>query len=146
MNIEFEKKIGNNLRLIREQNGFTQEYVSTKLQLNGCDITRSALAKIEVGQRHIYLDELYHLKIILKTSFDEIFKIWFFKHNKKHPSFGCFLFFYDIYFMSQHLDILIYSNQRTVSKELQISNLKKVQLHKLDLLYSPLTSMLLASS
>ncbi len=75
MNIEFEKKIGNNLRLIREQNGFTQEYVSTKLQLNGCDITRSALAKIEVGQRHIYLDELYHLKIILKTSFDEIFKI-----------------------------------------------------------------------
>lgn len=75
MNIDFEKKIGNNIRLIREKNGFTQEYVSTKLQLQGCDITRSALAKIEVGQRHIYPDELYHLKTILKTNFEDIFNI-----------------------------------------------------------------------
>jgi len=75
MNTEFEKKIGNNLKTLRENCDFTQEYVSAKLQLNGCDITRSALAKIEVGQRHIYPDELYHLKNILKTSFDEIFKM-----------------------------------------------------------------------
>lgn len=75
MNIDFEKKIGNNIRLIREKNGFTQEYVSTKLQLHGCDITRSALAKIEVGQRHIYPDELYLLKTILKTNFEDIFKV-----------------------------------------------------------------------
>lgn len=75
MNTEFEKKIGNNLKTLREDCGFTQEYVSTKLQLYGCDITRSALAKIEVGQRHIYPDELYHLKTILKTNFDEIFKM-----------------------------------------------------------------------
>ena len=75
MNINIEKKIGNNIRTIRETNNFTQDYVATKLQLKGCDITRSALAKIEVGQRHIYLDEIILLKEILKTSYDEIFKM-----------------------------------------------------------------------
>lgn len=62
MNAEIEKKIGNNLRIIREKKGFTQEYVATKLQWNGCDITRSAVAKIEVGQRHLYPDEIILLK------------------------------------------------------------------------------------
>ena len=75
MNAEIEKKIGNNLRLIREKAGFTQEYVATKLQLSGCDITRSAVAKIEVGQRHLYPDEIILLKDILRTTYEEIFQI-----------------------------------------------------------------------
>ncbi len=75
MNIEIEKIIGNNLRKIREGRGFTQEYVATQLQLNGCDITRSALAKIEVGQRHLYPDEIILFKMILKTTYEEIFKL-----------------------------------------------------------------------
>ena len=58
MNIEYEKKLGKNIRFLRESAGFTQEYLSAQMQINGCDITRSALAKIEVGQRHIYPDEL----------------------------------------------------------------------------------------
>jgi len=41
----------------------------------GCDITRSALAKIEVGQRHIYPDEIILIKEILKISYDDIFNI-----------------------------------------------------------------------
>jgi len=47
--------------------------LSVKLQLLGCDITRSAVAKIEVGQRHIYVDELKCIKEILDVSFDDIF-------------------------------------------------------------------------
>lgn len=43
------------------------------MQINGCDITRSALAKIEVGQRHIYPDELKLFKELLNVSFDELF-------------------------------------------------------------------------
>ena len=58
MNKETEKKIGANIRNIRESVGMTQETLSAKLQLCGCDITRSALAKIEVGQRHLYPDEI----------------------------------------------------------------------------------------
>ena len=49
------------------------EWVAEQLQLNGCDITRSAVAKIEVGQRHLYPDEIILLKEILHTSYEEIF-------------------------------------------------------------------------
>lgn len=75
MNKEIEKKIGANIRNIRESVGMTQETLSAKLQLCGCDITRSALAKIEVGQRHMYPDEIILIKEILKTDFDEIFRL-----------------------------------------------------------------------
>ena len=75
MNAVIEKKIGGNIRKLREKAGFTQDYVATKLQLHGCDITRSAVAKIEVGQRHLYPDEIILLKSILKTTYDEIFDI-----------------------------------------------------------------------
>ena len=72
MNIEIEKQIGSNIRMLREKSGMTQEQLSAKMQVSGCDITRSALAKIEVGQRHLYPDEIIALKNILNVSFDEI--------------------------------------------------------------------------
>ena len=75
MNSLIEKKIGNNLRRLRESAGLTQEQVAAKLQLSGCDVTRSAVAKIEVGQRHLYPDEVILLKNILGASFDEIFDL-----------------------------------------------------------------------
>ncbi len=74
MNSEIEKKIGSNIRSLRERKGITQEILSAKLQVAGCDITRSALAKIEVGQRHLYPDEILQIKTILNVSFDDIFK------------------------------------------------------------------------
>ena len=73
MNKEMETRIGNNIRVLREQKGMTQDTLSAKLQLRGCDITRSALAKIEVGQRHLYPDEILLLKEILGVAFDDIF-------------------------------------------------------------------------
>ena len=51
----------------------TQETLATKLQLGGCDITRSAVAKIEVGQRHLYPDEIILIKETLNTDFETIF-------------------------------------------------------------------------
>ena len=75
MNCSIEKKVGNNIRNLREKAGFTQEYVATKLQLAGCDITRSAVAKIEVGQRHLSPDEIILLKQILNAEYEDIFSI-----------------------------------------------------------------------
>lgn len=74
MNPQYEKKVGKNICRLREGKKMTQEQLSAKLQTRGCDITRSALAKIEVGQRHLYPDEVYHIKNILKISYDEIFE------------------------------------------------------------------------
>ena len=73
MNGEFERVIGNNIKQLREKSGMTQEQLSAKLQVNGCDITRSAVAKIEVGQRHIYPDEIKLIKEILNVTYDDIF-------------------------------------------------------------------------
>ncbi len=75
MNPKVEKMVGNNIRRLRESKGITQEQLAAKLQLNGCDITRSALAKIEVGQRHLYPDEIILIKQILHISYDELFQI-----------------------------------------------------------------------
>ena len=75
MNPDIEKKVGRNIRILREKSKLTQDQVAAKLQLCGCDITRSAVAKIEVGQRHLYPDEIILLKDILKTDYDHIFDI-----------------------------------------------------------------------
>ena len=74
MNKNIEKSIGNNIRNLRESRGLTQELLAAMLQLQGVDITRSALAKIEVGQRHIYPDEMIAIKKVLRVSYDEIFE------------------------------------------------------------------------
>ena len=50
MNAKVEKQIGNNVRKLREMAGLTPEQVAARLQVVGCDITRSAVAKIEVGR------------------------------------------------------------------------------------------------
>ena len=75
MNAVTEKKIGSNIRALRERAALTQEQVAARLQVNGCDITRSAVAKIEVGQRHLYPDEIILLKTILNATYEEIFDI-----------------------------------------------------------------------
>lgn len=73
MNKEIEMRIGNNIKKVRESIGMTQEELATSLQLKGCDITRSAIAKIEVGQRHLYPDEIILIKETLNTDFETIF-------------------------------------------------------------------------
>ena len=73
MNIAVEKRIGKNIRNLREKAGLTQEMLSAQLQVRGCDITRSALAKIEVGQRHLYPDEIILLRELLCTTYEELF-------------------------------------------------------------------------
>jgi len=73
MDKEFERQMGQRIRQVRERRNMTQEQLAAQLQTRGCDVTRSALAKIEVGQRHIYPDELKCLKEILRVSYEELF-------------------------------------------------------------------------
>ena len=73
MNREAEYKIGQNIKTAGEKTKITQDVLAAKLQLKGCDITRSAIAKIEVGQRHLYPDEIILIKEILNIDFDTIF-------------------------------------------------------------------------
>ncbi len=72
MNVEYEKRVGINIRTLRNKNKLTQDQLAAKLQVLGCDITRSALAKIEVGQRHLYPDEIKALKEIFDVPYELI--------------------------------------------------------------------------
>ncbi len=72
MNTEYEKLLGSRIRFFREERQLTQEQLSARMQINGCDVTRSALAKIEVGQRHLYVDELKLIKEILNVSYGDL--------------------------------------------------------------------------
>ncbi len=70
MDFSYDKQVGGQIRRLREGLGLTQEQIAARLQVRGCDMTRSALAKIEVGQRHIYLQELRCLRDVLETTYD----------------------------------------------------------------------------
>ncbi len=72
MDINYDRIVGKKIRDIRTSRNLTQDEFSAKLQINGCDLTRSALAKIEVGQRHIYLDELKIIVNVLKISYNDL--------------------------------------------------------------------------
>lgn len=73
MNYTYDRMMGQNIKRIREQAGLTQDQVAAQLQTLGCDMTRSALAKVEVGQRHIYSWEIRALKKALNVSYEELF-------------------------------------------------------------------------
>ncbi|MBQ4612779.1 MAG: helix-turn-helix transcriptional regulator [Clostridia bacterium] len=75
MNAKIEKQIGQNIKLLREKAGLTQELLAAKLQVRGCDITRSSVAKIEAGQRHLYPDEILLIKDILNVPYEDIFYV-----------------------------------------------------------------------
>ena len=56
MDLEYSKAVGAAIRAARLARGTTQEQLAAKAQPAGCDLTRSALAKIECGQRSGYPD------------------------------------------------------------------------------------------
>ena len=74
MNTIFDKRVGRNIRMLRRDKNWTQDQLAAKLQTHGCDITRSTMAKLEVGQRHIYADEIYALKEIFGCSYEQLFE------------------------------------------------------------------------
>ena len=73
MDQQYSERMGRHLAKLRQDKGLTQEQLAARLQVQGCDLTRSALAKIEVGQRHLYPDEIKALSVVLGISYEKIF-------------------------------------------------------------------------
>ena len=73
MDYSYDYAVGQQVRAAREKRGLTQEQLSARLQTAGCDqLTRSAVAKIEAGQRHIYVAELKAFRDILDVPFERL--------------------------------------------------------------------------
>ena len=72
MDYEYDSVVGQQIRAVRETRGMTQEQLAAQLQIRDCDVTRSAVAKMEVGQRHIYAVELRALRDILNVPYETL--------------------------------------------------------------------------
>lgn len=70
MDYSYDSIVGRQIRAAREARKLTQEQLAARLQTGGCDVTRSAVAKMEVGQRHIYAAELRALRDILDVPYE----------------------------------------------------------------------------
>ena len=66
--------IGQNIRRIRLSKGIGQTELVRLLQLQGIDMTRESLVKIERGIQHIYASQLKGIRDALETTYDELLK------------------------------------------------------------------------
>ncbi len=71
--IKSDKHLGSNIRKFRTAEHMTQEQLCAQLQIQGCDIARGTLAKIEAGIRHISVRELIAIKYVLDVPYEELF-------------------------------------------------------------------------
>jgi len=69
-----EIHIGANIREIRTQRGIGQTEFVRLLQLQGIEMTRETLVKIERGIQHIQATQLMGIRDVLETSYDELLK------------------------------------------------------------------------
>ena len=69
-----DKNIGWNIRRIRTEQGIGQTELVRLLQLEGINITRESLVKIERGIQHISGSQLRAIRNCLNTTYDELLK------------------------------------------------------------------------
>ena len=69
---EFDRKLGQKIQQYRLAQGLTQGQLAARLQTQGCDLTRSSIAKIEVGQRRISGREIKNFCIALEISYEAL--------------------------------------------------------------------------
>lgn len=68
-----DRCIGDNLRVLRDKHGISQETLCAQLQLRGCDIARSCYAKYEAGELNVRVSVLIALKEIYSCTYDDFF-------------------------------------------------------------------------
>ena len=65
--------LGQRIGKARNAKGLTQEQVTARLQLFGCDMSRGTYGKIEAGIRHISVEELNAIKEVLEMRYEDFF-------------------------------------------------------------------------
>lgn len=66
--------IGKNIRDLRKEKGLGQTELVRLLQLEGIDMTRETLVKIERETQHIQATQLRGIRDILNTAYEELLK------------------------------------------------------------------------
>lgn len=68
-----DRNMGNNLKILREKHGISQEKLCVLLQRRGCDIGRTTYAKYENGELNIKVSVIIELRKIYECSYDDFF-------------------------------------------------------------------------
>lgn len=71
--IKSNSSLGNAIRSLRVDCGFGVEELVRRLQLDGYDITRQCLYKIESGNHHVSVELLRLLKNIFEVPYERFF-------------------------------------------------------------------------
>ena len=71
--LRVDKGLGENLKRLRMENGYSQEKLCAELQRRSCDIGRTTYAKYEGGELNIKVSVLVELKKIYGCSYDDFF-------------------------------------------------------------------------
>ncbi len=66
---------GVNVAIFRKEMGISQRELADKLQIEGLDIDKNAVQRIECGKRFVTDIELIVLSKVLNRTFDELLKI-----------------------------------------------------------------------
>ena len=66
--------IGANIKAVRKQKNIRQVDLVRLLQLEGIEMTRESLVKIENGSQHIRASQLRGIRNALHTTYDELLK------------------------------------------------------------------------
>ena len=70
--IKQDIRIGENIRKIRKMRKLGQTDLVSILQIDGCDMTRECLVKIERCTQHIQASQLHAIKKSLNTTYEEL--------------------------------------------------------------------------
>ena len=70
--VKQDMKIGENIRKIRKAQGLGQTDLVRMLQIDGYDMTRECLVKIERCTQHIQASQLHAIRKALNTSYDAL--------------------------------------------------------------------------
>lgn len=69
-----DRNMGDNLRKLRKQHGFSQEKLCDELQRRSCDIGRSTYQKYENGELNIRISVIIELKKLYNCTYDDFFE------------------------------------------------------------------------
>ncbi len=69
-----DRRIGDNLRTLRDKHDISQEKLCEELQRRGCDIGRTTYAKYESGELNVRISVLLELKKIYGCTFEDFFE------------------------------------------------------------------------
>lgn len=71
--------LGNNIKKLRKERGYTQAYMVREMQLKGCTTSKQNFSKYEQDRAHISASEIIAISDIFGVSLD----VLFYKENQR---------------------------------------------------------------